>query len=168
MARYSLSYSGVTATAFADTTGLTDNAYNFHLRGGGSTQRLLINEVYMGGEVTSGLLLCKPVLARDSTVAVTSANGDCRNALMDGSATAPGTLAAFGNSAATDPQRDTALHLLHLSFQPYGGVVRWQARHGEEIIVVGNTASLGEVSLSSFTGTAAGCVSSGHCIYEVA
>jgi hypothetical protein len=168
MARYSGTWTSVTATAFADTTALTDNNYNFHLQGGNSTQRLIINEIYMGGEVTSGLLVCKPVLARDSTVAATSAAGDTRNALMDGSATAPGTTAVFGNSAGTDPQRSSTLHLLHLSFQPYGGVVRWQARHGEEIIVVGNTASLGEVSLSSYSGTAGGCASSGHVIYEVA
>jgi hypothetical protein len=168
MARYTLTYTSVTATAFADTTALTDNNYNFFLQGGSSTQRILINELYMGGQVTSGLLTCIPVLARDSTVAATAAAGDTRNALMDGSATAPGTIAVFGNSATTDPQRSSTLHLLHPSFQPYGGVFRWQARHGEEIILVGNTASLGEVSLSSFTGTSAGCVSSGHCIYEIA
>lgn len=168
MARYSGSWSSVTATAFADTTALTDNNYNFHLQGGTATQRLLVNEVFIGGEVTSGLLVCKPVVARDSTVAATSAAGDTRLALMDGSGTAPATAPVFGNSATTDPQRSSTLHLLHLSFQPYGGVVRWQARHGEEIAIVGNTASLGELSLSNFTGTAAGCATSGHVIFEAA
>jgi hypothetical protein len=57
------------------------------------------------------------------------------------------------------------LHLLHLSLNTYGGISRWQARYGEEISVVGNTASLGEVSLSAITGTG---ISSGHILYEIA
>lgn len=166
MARYSLTWTSVTATAIADTTNLTDSNYPFLLQGGNSTMQLKISELYIGGEASSASTLGILVLARDSTVGATVTAGACRNALMDGSATAPGTIAVFGNSATTDPQRSATLHLLHPSLNLYGGISRWQARHGEEIVTIGNTASLGEVSLSGFTGTGAGATS-GHCLYEI-
>ena len=167
MSRYSLSWTSITPTATADTTNLVDSTYPAILQGGGSTQRLNVSEIYMGGEAASTSSPCIMVLARDSTVGATVAAGTCRNALLDGSATAPGTVAIFGHTATTKPQRSATLHLLHLSFNAYGGIVRWVARPGEEISVVGNTASLGEVSLSAFTGGTPGAMS-GHIVYEVA
>ncbi len=166
MARYNLTWTSVTATAIADTTALTDTNYPFVLQGGNTTMQLKVNELYIGGEASSASTLGILVLARDSTVGGTVVAGGCRNALADASATAPGTLAVFGNSATTDPQRSATLHLLHPSLNLYGGISRWQARHGEEITTVGNTASLGEISLSGFTGTGAGATS-GHCLYEL-
>lgn len=162
MARYSLGYQTKTMVAVADTANFTDNGYATFLQGGNGTQQLKINEVYIGGEDTASTPTTM-VLARDSTVAATGISGNF-NALMDGSATAPGTLAVFGSVSTTKPQRSSTLHLLQLSLNTYGGIARWQARYGEEISVVGNTASLGEVSLSSVTGT--GKVS-GHVIYEL-
>lgn len=165
MARYSLTFADPAIAAFADTTALTNNAYACFLGGGGASQHLKISEVYIGGEAASSApSLMK--LARDSTVAVTPAAGDTRNALVDPTSTAPGTVAATGNSASTAPQRSSTLHLLALSLNLYGGIVRWVARHGEEIGVYGNTASLGEVSLSAFTGSTTGNAS-GHLLYEV-
>jgi hypothetical protein len=167
MARYSLSFHAITPTATADTTNLVDSTYPFLLQGGNSTQRLNISEIYMGGEAASTSSPTLMKLARDSTVGATVTAGTCRNALTDGSATAPGTVAIFGHIATTKPQRSATLHLLALSFNAYGGIVRWVARPGEELSVVGNTASLGEVSLSAFTGGTPGAIS-GHCVYEVA
>ena len=166
MAGYIGTWTSVTCTAIADTTALTDTNYCFHLQGGTSTQQLKVSELYIGGEASSSSTLGILVLARDSTVAATSAAGGTRNALRDATATAPATTAVFGNSATTDPQRSATLHLLHPSFNLYGGISRWQARFGEEITTVGNTASLGEISLSGFTGTGAGATS-GHILYEV-
>jgi len=167
MARYTLSATSITPTATADTTNLVDSTYMFLLQGGSSTMRLNINEIYIGGEAASTSSPCIMKLARDSTVGATVTAGTCRNAAMDGSAVAPGTLAVFGHVATTKPQRSATLHLLALSFNAYGGITRWQARQGEEINVVGNTASLGEVSLSAFTGGTTGAMSA-HCIYELA
>jgi hypothetical protein len=164
MARYNLTYEAITNTAFADTTGMTDNNYPFLLQGGNSTMRLNISEVFAGGE-SAASAPTHMKLARDSTVGVTVTAGTCRNAAADGSSVAPGTLAVFGHSAVTDPQRSSTLHLLSMAFNAFGGLFRWVARHGEEISVVGNTASLGEVSLSAFTG--GGGITSGHCIYEL-
>lgn len=167
MARYSASWTSITPTATADTTNLVDSTYALILQGGSSTMRLNVNEVYIGGEAAASSSPTIMVLARDSTVAATVSAGTTRNALLDGSGVAPGTTATVGHVATTKPQRSSTLHLLHLSFNAYGGIARWQARHGEEISVVGNTASLGEVSLSAFTGGTPGATS-GHVLYEVA
>jgi len=165
-ARYSYSFTTVTTAAIANATNLTNSAYPGFLQGGSSTQRLNIIEVFMGGEASASSAPQIMILARDSTVAVTAISGGFV-ALLDGSGTAPATTAVVGNSATTTPQRSSTLHLLHLSFNAYGGIVRWVSRQGEEPSVVGNTASLGEVSLSATTGTTAGTLS-GHILYEVA
>lgn len=164
MARYSLASQSVTLTAVADAAAMTDNGYGFFLQGGNSTMQLRVSEVQAGGESTSSALALM-VFGRDSTVAATGISG-CTNANLDGSSVAPGTLAVFGRVSTTKPQRSATLgHLLQHSFNAFGGLVRWQARQGEEITLVGNTASLGEVSYSGFTG-AAGVLSS-HCVYEL-
>jgi hypothetical protein len=163
MSRYALSWTSITAVAVADATNMTDAGYPTFLQGGSSTMRLNINEVYIGGEDAASNPTTM-ILARDSTVAATGISGG-RNALLDGSGVAPGTIAIFGSTSTTKPQRSATLHLLHLTLNTYGGISRWQARYGEEISVVGNTASLGEVSLSSITGTGK---TSGHILYEVA
>lgn len=163
MARYSLGFVSKTMTAVADTTAMTDNGYATFLQGGNSTQRLRILEVYMGGESTSSTPTTM-ALGRDSTVAATGISGNF-NALLDAESTAPGTVAVFGSVSTTKPQRSSTLgRLLVPSFNAFGGVVRWTAPAGQAITVVGNTASLGEVSLSSITG--AGIIS-GHIHYEV-
>lgn len=164
MALYSLASQGVTLTAVADAAAMTDNGYLLFLQGGSSTMRLKISEVQSGGESTSSAV-ASLAFGRDSTVAASSLSG-CTNAALDGSAVAPGTLAVFGRVSTTKPQRSATLgHLLQHSYNAFGGLARWQARQGEEITVVGNTASLGEVSYSAFTG-ASGVVS-GHLLYEL-
>jgi len=167
MARYSFATTSVTPTATADTTNLVDSTYLAYLQGGNSTMRLNVAEIYMGGEAASSSSPTIMVLARSSTVGTGTATGGF-SAVLDGSNTAPGTVARVGNAnATTKPQRSSTLHLLHLSFNAYGGIVRWVARPGEEISVVGNTASLGEATLSAYTGGTPGAMSS-HILYEVA
>lgn len=168
MARYSLSVSSVTTTSTgkADTTSYVSAGYPFFLQGGSGTMQLKVNEIQAGGEATAASAVQILLFGRDSTVGVTGISG-CFNALMDASATAPGTIAVFGNTATTNPQRSATLgHLITHSFNAYGGLVRWQARQGEEITVIGNTASLGEVSYSPYTGNVAGPISA-HCLYEL-
>ena len=165
MARYSLTFTSVTMTATADTTNLANSTYAGLLQGGNGTMRLNVGEVYLGGE-SAASAICIAVLARDSTVGGTVVANNCRNAVTDASNTAPGTVAIFGNSATTLPQRSSTLHLLHPSFNAFGGIARWQARPGEDISIVGNTQPLGEVSLSLYTGGTG--IVSGHVLYEVA
>lgn len=165
MAKYSGVWSGITATATsAGANNLVDSTYPFALQGGGSTQRNVISEVYIGGEDTAATPT-RFVLARDDVQVASGTKGGITAALLDGSATAPGTAPLCFNTAATNkPQRGTTpAYLLGVTFNTFGGVIRWVAAPGNEIAVVGNTAGLGEVSLSSFSGAGK---TSGHVIFE--
>ena len=85
----------------------------------------------------------------------------------EGSATAALSAAALtGNTNTTKPQRSSSLHLLNCSLNAYGGSFFWRANKMDECVtIVGNTASLGEVSLSAFTGGTPGAIGA-HMIYE--
>ena len=163
MARYSATWSSVTAAALADTTAATNATYPGSLRGGGASILGKVNEVDLGGEDSANNPTAF-ILARASTVSV-GALSVGNNALMDVQATAPGTVFSWGNTAGTSgAQRSSALYLLQTSFNTFGGIHRWQARLGEEITLFGNAANAGELLLSAKTGTGK---TSGHMIYEL-
>ncbi len=166
MAKYSGNWTSVTATAIADTTALTDNNYPYCIQGGTSTQRNEISEVMIGGEASSSTVIILK-LARDSTASGTlvAGTGGKVPQMLDGSGTAPATAPLGGNSATTDPQRSSTLQMLNFSFNAFGGISRWVASPGYEVAIVGNTASLGDMSLSGFTGTGA-AATSGHILFE--
>lgn len=159
MARWSANEQSWTPTAVADTTNFTDTGY-MALQGGTSTQRINLLEVYMGGLATSSTANYMTV-ARDSTVGATLSVG--RFAALDAATAALGTNPTCFNTASTKPQRSSTLSMLQLGFNAFGGIVRWVAAPGEEIGMLGNTASLGEMSLSSVSG--AGIMNS-HFIVE--
>lgn len=162
MARYSATWSTITAAQVADTTTFTAGQAPGFLRCGGATQMHKINEVYIGGEDTASTPTSM-ILARTSTISV-GALSVGNLALQDFVGTAPATAPSWGSTAATTfPQRSSTLYLLQLSLNTYGGIARWQARYGEEITSYGNTASGGEVILSSKTGTGK---TSGHILFE--
>jgi hypothetical protein len=153
-----------TATADAATT-LASGTFPCIVQGGTGTQRVNILEIYMGGQAGSSTPTFM-ILARDSTVGVTNSNGTGQtDAAMDASTAALTAATLTGNTNTTPPQRSTTLKLLNLSFNAFGGIVRWVAAPGEEISIIGNTASLGEVSLSAFTGGTPGAMGT-HLIYE--
>jgi hypothetical protein len=165
MAKRIVSITTQTPTATADTTNLVDATYPCLLQGGSSTQRTNVLEVYLGGQASSSAPTIM-VLARDSTVAGTNSNGTGQtDAALDAATAALAAPVLTGNTNTTKPQRSSSLHLLNLSFNAFGGVVRWVAAPGEEISIVGATASLGEVSLSAFTGGTPGLLGA-HVIYE--
>lgn len=166
MARWSILNKNFTPVAVADAAAFTDNGY-LALQGGSGTQRSNILEVMMGGQATSSAPTLME-LARDSTVAATAitagTNGRGPVALDPASAALAAPPLAVGAST-TKPQRSATLSLLELAFNAFGGIVRWVAAPGEEIGVLGNTASLGEVSLSAFTGGTPGAMSA-HIVFE--
>jgi len=161
MARYSVGYQTKTMIAVADGANFTDNGYAFYILPGAATQLLKTNEIYIGGEDTASTPTTM-VLARDSVIATTAFSG-CFIAPRDEQTTAP-TAPNVGTVSTAKPQRSATLHLLQLSLNTYGGIARWQARYGEEITSYGVAVSVGEISLSSVTGT--GKIS-GHAIIEV-
>ena len=166
MAKRSFSVATWTPTAVADSANFTDNGY-MGLMGGTSTQLLKVSEIYMGGQAGSSTPTFM-VFSRDSTVQATptALSTGQKDAALDPSSAALAAPAVSFTASTTKPQRSSTLGLLNLSFNAFGGIVRWVAYPTEEIGILGNTASLGEVSLSAFTGTTAGNVS-GHIIYEL-
>lgn len=148
--------------ALADATNLTDTKY--HAVVGDSTVRMLrILEIMLGGEATSAALALM-VLARDSTLGATLSNG-AGAAIAAISSGAPTVRATTFDTATTKPQRNAALHLLQLSLQAFGGVIRWVAAPGQEIYQVGSVLNVGESSLSAFTGSGTPTISS-HMHFE--
>lgn len=166
MAKRSASVSTFTPIAFADTVNLTDDNYFCLIQGGSSTQRINFEEIFLGGQAAASAPSII-VFGRDSTVGATVIAGtEFRDAALDPATAALAAPPVTGRSATTDPQRSATLgHLLNVSFNAFGGIVRWLAAPGEQPSLVGNTASLGEVSLSAFTGGTPGLMG-GHIIYE--
>jgi hypothetical protein len=169
MARRIVSCTTLTPTAFADTTNMTNGAYPFMLQGGTATQLNKVWEISIAGQAPSSSSPTIMLLSRDSQVA-TGANSNgtgVTDAAIDPATAALAAPAFTGNINATAlPQRSSTLHLANCSLNAFGGVYFWRANRLEECFsVLGNTASLGEVSLSAFTGGTPGLVGS-HMIYE--
>jgi hypothetical protein len=164
MARYSATWSAVTAAAVADTTTFVAGQAPGFLRSGSASVLCKINEVYLGG-TDSASNPTDFILARTSTISVGALTvGNLAN--TDVNSSAPGTLPSWGSTAATTfPQRSSTLYLLEPAFNTFGGISRWQGRIGEELTVQGTTATSGEVCLSAKTGTGK---TSGHIYFEVA
>lgn len=164
MGKYSANVPTWTTEAVADTVSYADAKY-IAVQGGASTARTAISEVYVGGQATSSAPQYL-LLARDSTIGATALSG-VRTAALDASGAGQTSPTVAFSTSTTKPQRSATLSLLNLTFNAFGGIVRWVAAPGSEIYMVGNTASLGEVSVSGYTGTTPGLVG-GHIIYEMA
>ena len=165
MALRSFNVATFTPVAVADTANFTDAGY-MGLMGGSTTQRLRVEEIYMGGQAgasSPSLML----LSRDSTVQATptALGAGSSDAALDPSTAALAAPPVSFIASTTKPQRAATLHLLNLSYNAFGGIVRWAASPLEQISLLGNTASLGELSLSAFTGGTPG-LTGAHIIYE--
>ena len=162
MAKWSSAINNWTPVAVADTTNFTNAGYH-GLQGGSTTQRLNVMEVYMGGLAGSSAP-AQMILSRDSTVGVTAMSGGTQAALDPATAALAAPMVTF-NTSTTKPQRSATLQMMTLAFNAYGGVVRWLAAPGEEVILLGNTASFGELSLSHASSGTPGLMSS-YFIFE--
>lgn len=153
----------------ADAVALTASTY-MALQGGTSTQLNFIDEIYMGGQAASTAPLIM-LLGHDSTVvgtptalATPNSNGPTNPAA--GVLTAPAVGAITGG---TQAQRSNSVSIgkKNFTFNAFGGIVRANyANTQDRFGILGNTASLGELSLSSFTGSTAGAAIGAHIIYE--
>jgi hypothetical protein len=155
-----------TPVAVADATNFTNLGF-MAIQGGSATQRVNIDEIFMGGQASSSAV-ANMLLSRDSTV------GASPTALTTGEsdeATDPSTAALAAppvvfTQATTKPQRSATKGLLALPLNCFGGIIRWIAGPRQSSLgLLGNTASLGEISLSAFTGGSPGALGS-HIIYE--
>lgn len=153
----------------ADGSSLTASTY-LALQGGTSTQVNFIDEVYMGGQATATAPLIM-LLGRDSTVvgtptALSAPNSNGLTNASGGVLTAPAVGAITGSVQAIR-SNSVSLGKMTYTFNAQGGIVRANyANTSDRFGILGNTASLGEASLSSFTGSTAGQAISAHLIYE--
>jgi hypothetical protein len=173
MPKYSTNWTSLTMSANADTVAMTTQTYcaiGNNASIAPASAMLKVSEVYIGGESASTSTPAAIVVARHSTIAVTPTNNGTgvRQALTDATASAPvstNVLNSFA-TAGTQPQRSATAHLLHLSFNAYGGIVRWVASPDQSITLATVTQPLAELSISSLTAATAP-VTSGHFLYEV-
>lgn len=165
MAKWSFELATWTPTAVADGATMTSGGYQA-LQGGSSTQRMDISEIYLGGQAGASSPTFM-TLSRDSLVGVTptALSTGQKNAGLDPATAALAAPQAAFTAASTNPQRSATLAGLNLSFNAFGGIVKYTAPPGGEFKMLGNTASLGEASLSAYTGGTAGLLGS-HLIYE--
>jgi hypothetical protein len=172
MAKYSTNWQSLTMSANADTTAFTTLTYcaiGNNASIAPASAMIKVSEVYIGGE-SGASAPAAIVVARHSTIAVTPTlnTSGVRQALTDATASAPVSTNVPNSfaTASTQPQRSSALHLLHLSFNAYGGIVRWVASPDQAITIATVTQPLAELSVSAITAATAP-VTSGHFLYEV-
>ena len=166
MAIRTFAVASFTTEAVADTTNMTNNKY-MGLKGGSSTQRTKIKEVYAGGLEASTSSPQKLLLAIDSTVVVTpTALSTGESDVPEDPATAAlaAPVVSFTAQSGTAPQR-AKTYLANMAFNALGGLVRLRFPFGEEPSILGNAANGGECSLSGFTGTTAGVIGA-HIKFE--
>jgi hypothetical protein len=167
MALRTFTFTSWTPTATADTATLANNTY-MALKGGSGTQRFRVEEIYMGGQAGSSSVN-DMVFARHSTIATTPSAlaAPAADNILDASASALATVVISFTAAATGPQRLAAGYLLALSFNTFGGIVRWVTSPNEVGVTgLGNTANLGEMSLSDKSDTGTAGLMSAHIVYE--
>lgn len=164
--RFSSSVISMVPEARADTSNMTDAKY-IAIASNATTEFGRVLEVYEGGEATSSTVNIMS-FGRDSTIGATLSFATIAGfgpVTLDARSAVATQGVAF-NTATTKPQRSATLgHLLTLSFNAFGGIVRWVAAPEEEINYYSNAASTNELSLSGFTGSGLGAMSA-HIISE--
>jgi len=152
-------------TATADTTTFGNSVF-CAIGSNAATAMGVVSEVYIGGEAASASTPATIVVARDSTNGATPSATGVRTALTTAMGLAPTTAPTGFTQATTNPQRSATAHLLHLSFNAYGGIVRWVASPDQFLTVATATAPNSEISISAITAATAP-VTSGHFLYEI-
>lgn len=170
MARRIVQYVTITPTATADASATLANAtYPYVIQGGSSTQSIRVWEVSISGQAASSSSPTFMLLARDSVVGVTPGTFPANvgtDASLDPATVALAAPPVTNNTWTTPPQRSATLKLQNCSLNAFGGVYFWRANRVEECpLILGNTASFGEMSLSAYTGGTPGAIGA-HTIYE--
>lgn len=156
-----------TPTATADTSAIANSAH-MTIGASGATAGLNVIEIYEGGQATASAVNIM-VFARNSTLGVipTAIAAPVYDGPMDTRTAALAAVPITYVQAGTGPLRTaaTAQARLNLSFNAFGGIVRWVAAPGEEWGITGVTVNVSESSLSAFTGGSVGLMGA-HIVYE--
>jgi len=167
MARRIFQAASYTPTATADASALANATYQ-SIAAGSATQVFRVKEIQCGGQATASavniMMFARNLTAATTPTALAAPNGD---GPMSGATAALAAPPVTYTAAATGPQRtNTALTArLNLSFNAFGGIVKWFANLGEEWEIIGTSVSVAPSSLSAFTGGNVGLMGS-HIIYE--
>ena len=165
MSTRSLAVRTLTPSVFADAASLTNDEYLALIQGGSALQRVEITEVMLGGQAGASAP-CIVVGGMNSTVGTSVVVGIAEDAPLSGATEALANPTAAGVSATIPPVRSaTTGHVLQLSFNGFGGIVRWLAAPGKAVVIVGLIVETGSFSLSLFTGGTPGLMSS-HVHFE--
>lgn len=168
MSRRTFSVPTFTATATADHATTLANGTYMGISAGGATNRCSISEIYLGGQSAASNVNIM-MLARHNTISVTPAALSAPNSdgPLDGLTQAVTSPALGFVAASTPPTRSASITgaRLNLTYNSFGGIVRWLAAQGSEWVITGVTSLLSESSVSAFTGGGGG-VMGGHIIYE--
>jgi len=157
-----------TGTGTADAGALTTLQY-MELQGGTTTQVSFVEEVYIGGQATASAPAIM-LLGHDSTVVATpvALATPNSNGPANPSAGVLGSPAIGAITGSTQAQRSNSVTLIkkNFTFNSFGGIVKASYQNTQDRFgILGNTASLGAVSLSAFTGTTSSSVGA-HILYE--
>lgn len=167
MAKRIFQAASFTPTAQADNAALTNATY-MALGAGSATQLLHVHEIQAGGQATASavniLMFARDIVLGATPTALAAPNGD---GPMHGASAALAAPPLSFVAATTGPSRsNTALTArLNLSFNAFGGIVKWFSQVGQEWAILGNAVSTSESSLSCFTGGNPGLMGA-HIIYE--
>lgn len=167
MAKRSFQAATFTPTATADNTAMANATY-MSIGAGSATQMINVLEIYMGGQASASsiniMMFARDLVLAATPTALAAPNGD---GPLNGATAALAAPPVTCTAATTGPSRtNTATTArLNLSFNTFGGIVRWVAAPGEEWAIIGTTVSISESSLSAFTGGSAGLMGA-HIIYE--
>jgi hypothetical protein len=168
MAKRSFEALSYTPTATADGTTMTNATYQ-EIEASAPTMYVEVMEIYEGGQ-NSASAINAMVFARNITIAttptaLTTPTGS--DGFMKTFSSTLGSSAVCCIAASTGPARSSigTQARLNLSFNSFGGIVRWVAAPGEEWGILGTVTLTSASSLSSPT-LAAGLMGS-HIVYEV-
>jgi hypothetical protein len=166
MAKRIFADEGFTPVGVGDGSNFTNLGF-MALQGGSSTQVIQVSEVECSGLANSGAPT-PLVFGRDSTVGatLTSLSTAESDGPLDPATAALGAPAQPFTQASTKPQRSASAAKLSCGINANGGLSRFVAYDEKDMFkLLGNTASLGELSLSAYTGGTPGLISA-HIIYE--
>jgi len=167
MAKRVFQHATWTPTATADAAIMANTTY-MAIEAANASQGLNVTEIQMGGQATASAVnimqFARSVTIGTTPTALASPNADGpKTGLTSALATVPLTYGA----ASTGPLRSSVSTQarLNLSFNAFGGIVKWFCQPGEEWGIIGVTASISGSTLSAFTGGNVGLMGS-HIEYE--
>ena len=156
-----------TPTATADASALGSGTYQA-IEASGATASMNVIEIYEGGQAGASspciMQFARSLVFGVIPTALTTPNGDGpMNTATAALAAVPVTYVAAGTGPSRTNTGTTAR--LNLSFNAFGGIVRWVAAPGEEFGITGTSVSVSGATLSAFTGGTVGLMGS-HIVYE--